>query len=83
MDHSPWAHVIRPEYYDEYLELLKEQDAGLPGSGPKDRILGVLKIENPAYASTGNRAGRRYVLAVETSLGDYPRDEEDLLSIKR
>jgi len=75
--------LIRPEYYDEYLELLKEQDAGLPGSGPKDRILGVLRIENPAYASTGNRAGRRYVLAVETFLGDYPLDEEDLLAIKR
>ena len=74
--------LIRPEYYDEYLELLKEADATLPGSGPRDRVLGTMKIENPVYPSTGNRFGRRYVLVVETSLGDYPLDEEDLLAAK-
>ena len=74
--------LIRPEYFDEYLELLKEADAALPGSGPKDRILGVVKIENPVYPSTGNRCGQRYVLAVETFLGDYPLDEQELLAIK-
>jgi len=74
--------LIRPEYHDEYLELLKEADAGLPGSGPKDRILGTMAIQNPAYPSTPNRAGRRYVLAVEAFLGDYPLDEQDLLGVK-
>ena len=74
--------LVRPEYFDEYLELLKEGDAGLAGAGPKDRILGTMKIENPAYPSTGNRAGRRYVLVIETFLGDYPLDEEDLLDVK-
>ncbi|MBM4040436.1 MAG: hypothetical protein FJ290_18160, partial [Planctomycetes bacterium] len=74
--------LIRPEYHDEYLELLKEADAGLPGSGPKDRILGTMMIQNPAYPSTPNRAGRRYVLAVEAFLGDYPLDEQDLLGVK-
>jgi hypothetical protein len=74
--------LVRPEYFDEYLELLKEGDAGLAAGGPKDRLLGTVKIENPAYASTGNRAGRRYVLVIETFLGDYPLDEQDLLDLK-
>lgn len=74
--------LIRPEYIDEYLELLAEKDAGLPGSGPKDRVVGTLRITEPAYATTGNRAGSRYVLVVETCLGDYPLDEQDLLAVK-
>ena len=75
--------LIRPEYCEEYLELLKEADAALPGSGPKDRILGTMKIQDPVYPSTGNRFGRRYVLVVETFLGGYPPDEEDLLAARR
>jgi hypothetical protein len=74
--------LVRPEYFDEYLELLKEADAGLPGAGPKDRILGTMKIQNPNYPSTGNRAGQRYVLVIETSLAEYPLDEQDLLDVK-
>jgi hypothetical protein len=74
--------LIRPEYLEEYMELLKEAAQDLPGSGPKDRLLGTLFVQDPAYPSTGNRAGRRYVLAVETFLGDYPADEQDLLEIK-
>jgi hypothetical protein len=74
--------LIRPEYFEEYLELLAEKGEGLPGSGPKGRILGTMKIENPVYPSTGNRVGRRYVLVVETSLGDYPLDEQDILMVK-
>ncbi len=74
--------LIRPEYFDEYLELLAEKDAGLEGAGPKDRVLGTLRITDPVYGSTGNRFGSRYVLVVETFLGDYPLDEQDLLAVK-
>ena len=74
--------LIRPEYFEEYLEILQEDAKGLPGTGPKDRLLGTLFIEKPKYASTGNRAGRRYVLVVETSLGTYPLDEQDLLGVQ-
>ena len=49
---------------------------------PRDRILGTMRIQNPAYPSTGNRFGRRYVLVVETFLGDYPLDEQDLLAVR-
>jgi len=74
--------LIRPEYLDEYLELLHEPGGGLPGSGPKHRVLGTMFVQNPAYASTPNRFGRRYVLVVETFLGDYPLDEQDLLAVE-
>jgi hypothetical protein len=74
--------LIRPEYFDEYLELLAEKDAGLEGAGPKDRVVGTLRITDPVYGSTGNRFGSRYVLVVETFLGDYPLDEQDLLAVK-
>jgi len=69
--------LIRPEYIDEYLELLGEKEAGLPGAGPKDRVVGTLCARGPAYATTGE--GSRCVLVVETFLGDYPLDEADLL----
>ena len=49
---------------------------------PRVPVLGTLFISRPAYTATANRAGRRYVLVVETALGDYPLDEQNLLAIR-
>lgn len=71
--------LIRPEYFTEYLTLLKEQGP-LPGSTP-NRVLGYLFLDQAEYPSTPNHSARA-ALVVETFLGDYPQDDLDLLGVK-
>lgn len=74
--------LIRPEYYEEFLTLLREVKAawtrGLP---PADRILGYLWLDEAGYRTTPNRPNtRRAVLVVDAALGDYPAEGLDLLA---
>ena len=71
---------IRPEYLDEYLELIDDKKSGMPGK-TKDRILGYWFLRNAAYRTTGNRTWRAVVVA-KTYLGEtYPTDEQDILAV--
>ncbi len=73
---------IRPEYFEEFLTLLNEADADLPGR-VTDRILGYWYVDKAAYPSTPNRTWRAVIVA-KTYLGDtYPTDEEDLLAVPK
>ena len=66
---------VRPEYYEEYVRLL-------PGDADSN-ILGTKYIDRAFYDSTPNRASGRYVLVIDGKIdGDYPLDEQELLSIK-
>jgi hypothetical protein len=71
--------LIRPEYYEEFLTLVKESPPDdrevLP---PDHRVLGYLFIPECDYATTPNRSARA-VLVVDTWLGDYPAEDLDLL----
>jgi len=51
-NHHEWYSRMEPP-------RLQEAWAGLPGSGPKHRILGTPRTHKPACPSTPNRAGRR------------------------
>ncbi len=71
---------IRPEYLDEYFELIDDARSGMAGK-TKDRILGYWFIDRAAYPTTGNRTWRAVVVA-KTYLGDqYPTDEQDILAV--
>ncbi len=71
---------IRPEYFDEYLALIDDAKAKLPGR-TRDRILGYWFINSVAYPMTPNRKWRAVIVA-KTYLGDqYPTDEQDILAV--
>ena len=71
---------IRPEYLDEYFNLIDDSKTGMEGK-TRDRILGYWFIPNAAYPSTGNRTWRVVVVA-KTYLGEnYPIDEQDILAV--
>ncbi len=68
---------VRPEYFEEYLTL------AAPDGALRQRVLGVLEIEDPTYASTPGHTGRRHVLVVSAHLPErYPLDEQDLLKLR-
>lgn len=73
--------LIRPEYYTEFLTLLREADTPLSrATAPNERLLGYLYLPEVTYSSTSNRPfTHRVVLVVETALPDYPEDDLDLL----
>lgn len=73
--------LIRPEYYTEFLTLLREADTPLSrATAPSERLLGYLYLPEVTYSSTPNRPfTHRVVLVVETTLPDYPEDDLDLL----
>ena len=71
---------IRPEYFEEYLNLIDDSKSGMSGK-TKDRILGYWFIPRAAYRSTGNRTWRAVIVA-KTYLGEtYPIDEQDILAV--
>ena len=71
---------IRPEYMDEYLNLVDDARSGMQGK-TKDRILGYWFLPGAAYPSTPNRTWRIAIVA-KTYLGEqYPIDEQDILAV--
>ena len=61
---------IRPEYYEEYVRLL-------PGDAANN-VVGVVWIESP----DGSLATYRSVIAIDTRIeGEYPQDEEEILTL--
>lgn len=75
--------IVRPEYFDEFLTLLREVPETTATEGPvADRVLGVIFLPEVTYRSTPNRPFTgRAVLVLDARLADYPVQEFDLLGI--
>jgi len=77
--------IVRPEYYEEFLSLLQEDEAlASPAKTcPADRLLGYLFLPETSYDSTPNRPFTgRAVLVLDTMLGTYPFFDLDLLGVR-
>jgi hypothetical protein len=71
--------LVRPEYFDEYLTLLREPGGRLDGKPVDERVLGCIFLREARYDSAPSHRGRA-VLVLDAALGDYPADALDLLT---
>ncbi len=73
--------VVKPEYFEEFVALLKERKpAGEDVVSPAERLLGYMMISGANYATTPDH-GERMALVIDARLGDYPTDGLDLLAL--